>query len=145
MRRRFNLVLVSSLVVVALLLLGLLAAGKSVLYLIPGFGPPDSTQSALLYPGAQNVKKQDKYGGLRQEVTFETTDPPETVLSYYRDSLRGDGWHVYNHPTGTTGLSASWETGLLGLVSMSSYNIRVSSADDQMTRVDISFVNEPAR
>jgi hypothetical protein len=56
--------------------------------------PPPSTQNPPLYPGAQQVVVQDLPGGSmpQRQIRFVTTDNPEHVLQFYKDSLVIDGW-----------------------------------------------------
>src|SRR5258708_5612591 len=59
--------------------------------------PPPSTVNPPSYPSAQalDIKKSNGPRGPVQVMTFQTTDSPQQVLTYYKDLLQKDGWHLH--------------------------------------------------
>lgn len=64
--------------------------------------PPASVKKLPTYPGAQQpqVTPTVLYPDIPSEtITFRTSDTPDTVLAFYRDTLVTEGWELSNyHP-----------------------------------------------
>lgn len=72
--------------------------------------PTPNVQNPPMYPNAENVKWGDDVmlsgvlGEEMQEVaigrvlTFDTTDPPEAVVSYYKEAMPKEGWSPPSQP-----------------------------------------------
>jgi hypothetical protein len=94
---------VARLIIAALLLLGV-ALLTIPLYILASYfysnnvpGAPASTKNPPIYPGAEDVRSREErqFPGTRiQIVTFQTSDEPDTVITFYKDALAKDGWTV---------------------------------------------------
>src|SRR5438874_1431925 len=81
-------------------LLGVLAACSQTK---PHVEPPPSVQNPPLYPNAQQVQVTPTvfYKDIPAKlVTFRTDDKPDTVLAFYRDALRKEGWTLSDDEAG---------------------------------------------
>jgi hypothetical protein len=98
-----------------------------VFLLIHSYDPPADWRNPPLYVGAQNVNVQD-FGEkgkpqlssgtprfLFKIITFTVADPPDKVLTYYRNVFNGSHWrdgNVGSRVTDPGQISRVWSNGL---------------------------------
>jgi hypothetical protein len=75
--------------------------------------PPASTQKLPDYPGASAVTERkldtsDVLLNIYKSVSFTTSDSPEVVLKFYRDTLSRDGWQIDPLQPDPDGLAFTW-------------------------------------
>lgn len=98
----------------------LVGATLVVFALLVGCGtadPPPTAQigATKVYPGAKDVMTKEMQAAWRspgieqyQTVDFRTTDAPDAVLSYFRDTLLGEGWAISGCQGAEGSLTFSW-------------------------------------
>ncbi|MDQ5826130.1 MAG: hypothetical protein M3441_18210 [Chloroflexota bacterium] len=72
---------------------------------------PGSWEQPPLYPGAKQVSitaHKPNYYLPEVALAFETSDPPEKVLDFYRNNLLQDRWRLGRSVPDSTGLSFHW-------------------------------------
>ena len=98
---------------------------------------PD-TQNVPLYPGAQQVMHRDR--DLFERVTlFQTDDPPDSVIAWYKDVLVEAGWTLrMEYPD-------ALDFGYSGSSREAAYNLAVvvASVQDGRTSVEVRLRKEP--
>jgi hypothetical protein len=86
-----------------------------ILLLMAGCGHnlPATTQKLPHYPGAVNWVEREPDSDQRllniyNTASFTTSDDPESVLNFYRDTLTGDGWEIDPFQPDPSGLTLRW-------------------------------------
>ena len=94
---------------------------------VQAYSPP-------VYPGATLISRgQD---GSETELIYETSDPPQNVLNFYRTVLSEEGWDVGDEIGGRIESWATSETP----VSLHVINVRVMLARDGATHIEIRTI-----
>ena len=98
-------------------LVTLLSIGLILVAAFPGRHKPN-TQSPPIFPGAQQVQVQQFDEALHpvepyKVISFKTSDRPEAILAFYKDTLAKDGWRVTDYPENRDPLRlhAYWDDG----------------------------------
>lgn len=109
------------------------------------FRSEPSIESLLVYPGAQQVevfqRRDASFSGTTRWVkSFETTDDPESVLSFYRNRLTEEGWTF--HSESTDNLSLSWSNGGGRFSPNYGLDVMIISAVPQKTNVELLLIKD---
>jgi len=75
---------------------------------VPRSEIPASAQNPPNYPNAQQVKTEEEVGA-RKIITFQTSDAPADVCTYYRDTLAKDGWSQVECASGSKAITGNFE------------------------------------
>ena len=102
MRLRFLIIVAS--VCVSLLLVALIALSG-----VPKSQIPASAHNPPVYPNAYQINVEEAAYGASKVVTFETSDAPEAVCTYYKATLAKDGWSDVQCHSGSKTITAFFE------------------------------------